>query len=198
MSSQFNPGHLLNNHEKQELLKIARQTVINTVTTQPQVSYKSKFPIFDEKRGAFVTIHKNNQLRGCIGFIQAVKSLLETIIEMAEAAAVSDPRFTPVQTDEIPEIEIEISVLSPLQKITDIDNIIIGTHGLYVEKDYHKGLLLPQVATEYNWDTISFLEHTCRKAGLPNNAWKDKNAQIYIFSADVFSEKDMGLKNITA
>ncbi|MBN2411071.1 AmmeMemoRadiSam system protein A [candidate division KSB1 bacterium] len=193
MSSQNKSEHVLNIREKQELLKIARQTIIRTVTSQPPVSYVPEFPVFKEKRGAFVTIHKNDQLRGCIGFIQPVKSLLDTIIEMAEAAAVSDPRFTPVQPDEISEIEIEISVLSPLREITDVDNIIIGTHGLYIEQDYNKGLLLPQVATEYNWDTITFLEHTCRKAGLPVNAWKSKNTQIYIFSADVFSEKGMGL-----
>ncbi len=193
MSSQNKNGHVLNNREKKELLKIARQTIISTVTLQPPVAYKSDFPVFKQKRGAFVTIHKNDQLRGCIGFLRPVKSLLDTIIEMAKAAAVSDPRFTPVQPDEINDIEIEISVLSPLREITDVDNIIIGTHGLYIEQDYNKGLLLPQVATEYNWDTITFLQHTCRKAGLPVDAWKSKNTQIYIFSADVFSEKDMGL-----
>jgi len=193
MANQSNTGHELNDQEKKELLKIARQSIISAVSAHPPVSHKSTFPIFTEKRGAFVTIHKNDQLRGCIGFLQPVKSLLETIIEMAKAAATGDPRFTPVQTDEIQDIEIEISVLSPLREITDIDHIIIGTHGLYIEKDYNKGLLLPQVATEYNWDTKSFLEHTCRKAGLAMDAWKEKDARLYIFSADVFNEKDMGL-----
>jgi len=191
MSSHLNHEHVLNIQEKQELLKIARQTIENVVTSKPPNSYKSTFPIFDAKRGAFVTIHKKNKLRGCIGFVQPVKTLLETIIEMAEAAAMSDPRFTPIQPIEISDIDIEISVLSPLHEISNIDEIIIGTHGLEIEQGFNKGLLLPQVAIEYGWDKITFLEHTCSKAGLSINAWKEKFTKIFIFSADVFSEKDI-------
>ena len=193
MQNQSSPEHELSTDDKKQLLKIARQTISNTVTGKSPASYKPESPIFAEKRGAFVTIHKNNQLRGCIGFLHPVKSLLETIIEKAEAAAISDPRFTPVQPNEISDIDIEISVLSPLREISDISEIEIGKHGLYIEKALNKGLLLPQVATEYKWDSNTFLEHTCIKAGLPTDAWKDKNTIIYIFSADVFNEKEMGL-----
>jgi len=105
---------------------------------------------------------------------------------MAEAAAFKDPRFTPVKEKELSELDIEISVLTPLKRITDINEIQVGKHGIYMVKGMWAGLLLPQVATEYGWDRQTFLEHTCQKAGLPSNAWKDKETEIYIFSADIF------------
>jgi AmmeMemoRadiSam system protein A len=105
---------------------------------------------------------------------------------MAEAAAFKDPRFTPVKEKELPELDIEISVLTPLKKITDVNEIQVGKHGIYIVKGMWAGLLLPQVATEYGWDRQTFLEHTCQKAGLPSNVWKEKDTEIYIFSADIF------------
>jgi AmmeMemoRadiSam system protein A len=97
-----------------------------------------------------------------------------------------DPRFSPVKEKELPELEIEISVLTPLKKITDVNEIQVGKHGIIIKKGMWSGLLLPQVATEYGWNRMTFLEHTCQKAGLPSNAWKEKDTEIYIFSADIF------------
>lgn len=138
------------------------------------------------KRGAFVTLHKHGILRGCIGYIQPYKPLYQTVSEMAIAAAFEDRRFPPLKKEELDDLEIEISVLTPLKKISDIDEINIGRDGLYVIKGFQSGLLLPQVATEYGWDRETFLEHTCLKAGLDKEAWKDKDTEIYIFSADIF------------
>jgi len=107
---------------------------------------------------------------------------------MSNSAAFEDPRFPPVEKKEVKEIDIEISVLSPLQTISNIENIQIGKHGLIIEKGYNRGLLLPQVAVEYNWDKEEFLEHTCKKAGLPRGAWEDPSTKIQIFSAEIFSE----------
>ena len=105
---------------------------------------------------------------------------------MAEAAAFRDPRFGPVRESELSELEFEISVLTPLKKIKDVNEIQVGKHGIYLKRGWYSGLLLPQVATEYGWDRQTFLEHTCQKAGLPSNAWKEKDTEIYIFSADIF------------
>lgn len=139
-----------------------------------------------EKRGAFVSLHRHGNLRGCIGYIIAKNPLYLTIREMAQAAAFQDPRFEPLSEQELKDLDIEISVLTPMQQITDIEEIEVGKHGLMIVKGYSTGLLLPQVATEYGWDRKTFLEHTCMKAGLPTDAWKDPGAKIFIFSADVF------------
>jgi uncharacterized protein len=141
-----------------------------------------------DNRGAFVCVKKRGNLRGCIGYIQAIKPLAITISEMAEAAAFQDPRFPPLRQDELRDLTFEISILSPLKQITDINEIEVGKHGLYIVKGIHAGLLLPQVATEYGWDSETFLEQTCCKAGLPPNAWHDKTTKIYSFSADVFGD----------
>lgn len=140
----------------------------------------------NEKRGAFVTLKIHGRLRGCIGSLVADRPLVEVVREMAVAAAFQDPRFRPVSAAEVPELEIEISVLSPFEKITDVNEIQVGVHGILMRRGSSSGLLLPQVATEYGWDRTSFLEHTCLKAGLPSNAWKDKETEIYVFSAEVF------------
>lgn len=180
----------LTRQQKKQLLQVARETIKKVTAGEPRPSYTFDDPLFQQERGAFVTIHKKGDLRGCIGYVRAIKPLLETIMEMAEAAALHDPRFHPVQPDEVKDLDIEISVLTPLRKIEKVDEIQVGVHGLMLEKGLSSGLLLPQVATEYNWDRKTFLEHTCLKAGLDRDAWKDKNTQIYIFSADVFSEKE--------
>ena len=143
-------------------------------------------PLLKEKRGAFVTLRKNQKLRGCIGHIVGLHPLAETVSKMAIAAAFQDPRFPPVQKDELPELEYEISIMSPLQPIRDCRTVKVGSHGLYIRQGQHSGLLLPQVATQYDWDRITFLEQTCRKARLLKDAWKDLATQIYIFSAEVF------------
>jgi AmmeMemoRadiSam system protein B/AmmeMemoRadiSam system protein A len=176
----------LNAEEKKLLHQIARTVIENRAKGKPLPEFNVDAPILKENRGAFVTINKKGQLRGCIGYIEGRGPLYKTVIEMAEAAAFRDPRFSPVKDRELPELEIEISVLTPLRKITDVNEIEVGKHGIYIKKGWYSGLLLPQVATEYNWDRQTFLEHTCQKAGLPTHAWKDKGAEIYIFSADIF------------
>lgn len=139
-----------------------------------------------ERCGAFVSLHTHGQLRGCIGQIHAHQPLYQVVEGMALAAGFEDPRFPPLAPQELGDLDLEISVLTPLEKIKDIQEIEVGKHGLYIKKGFHSGLLLPQVAVEHNWDRITFLEETCRKAGLPRNAWKEKDAEIYIFSAEIF------------
>jgi AmmeMemoRadiSam system protein B/AmmeMemoRadiSam system protein A len=175
--------------EKKELLTIARQTIKNSLDEEALPTPKFKYSLFKEKRGAFVTLHKNKMLRGCIGYVFAYKPLEETIIEMAQAAAFRDPRFPPLDKNEFNDLEIEISVLTPIREIKDIDEIEVGKHGIIIESGMNSGLLLPQVATEYGWDRETFLGHTCQKAGLPKNTWKKEGTTIKIFSADVFHEE---------
>lgn len=146
--------------------------------------------ILKRERGAFVTLHKNGRLRGCIGYIEARKPLYATIKEMAVAAAFHDPRFSPLKREEWPDVIFEISVLSPLEEIHDIEDIEVGRHGLYVIQGRHSGLLLPQVAAEYGWDRLTFLQQTCRKAGLPAQAWKEKETRLFIFLAEIFASNE--------
>jgi MEMO1 family protein len=176
----------LDEEEKKTLHHIAKTVIENKARGKPIPDFKIESAILKENRGAFVTIHKKGQLRGCIGYIEGHGPLHRTIQEMAEAAAFSDPRFTPVREKELPELELEISVLTPLKKIKDVNEIQVGRHGIYIKKGWYSGLLLPQVATEYGWDRLTFIEHTCQKAGLPPNAWKEMDTEIYIFSADIF------------
>lgn len=135
--------------------------------------------------GAFVTLKRHGQLRGCIGHIVGDKPLRETIAEMAQAAAFNDPRFTPVSLAELPELDVQISILSPLRECA-AEEVAPGRHGLFIRHGAHSGLLLPQVAREYGWDRETFLAQTCRKAGLSPFAWQDKQARIYCFEAEVF------------
>jgi AmmeMemoRadiSam system protein B/AmmeMemoRadiSam system protein A len=176
----------LSEEDKKTLHHIAKTVIENMTRGKPIPEFKVEAPILKENRGAFVTINKRGQLRGCIGYIEGRGPVYKTIEEMAEAAAFRDPRFIPVTEKELPDLEIEISVLTPLKRITDIHEIEVGKHGIYIKRGWYSGLLLPQVATEYGWDRNTFLEHTCQKAGLPTNAWKDRNTEIFIFSADIF------------
>ena len=179
---------MLTDLEKKTLIDIARTTIECRLKGSgvPEVYIESE--VLKQKSGAFVTLKKHGRLRGCIGYIEARKPLYKTVAEMAIAAAFNDPRFPPLRTDELTHISLEISVLSPLKEIKDIKEIKVGVHGLYITKGYNSGLLLPQVASEYKWDSLTFLKETCYKAGLLLDAWKDKDTQIYIFSADVFNE----------
>ena len=176
----------LSGQDKRTLHHIAKTVIENKATGKAVPDFKIDSPILTENRGAFVTINKKGQLRGCIGYIEGRGPLHKTVEEMAEAAAFRDPRFSPVKEKELPDLTIEISVLTPLRRITDVREIEVGKHGIYMRKGWYSGLLLPQVATEYGWDRQTFLEHTCNKAGLPSQAWKDKDTEIYIFSADIF------------
>lgn len=183
MSSADN---LLTEDEKNDLHKIARTAIEKKLANESNPKPTGTTNTLKEKRGAFVTLHKNGQLRGCIGYVHAVKPLAETINDMALAAAFQDPRFPPVKKDELPDLDIEMSVLTPMKRIMDINEIEVGKHGLMMIKGSSSGLLLPQVATQYNWDRNTFLSQTCYKAGLPMDAWKDDDIEIYIFSAEIF------------
>jgi hypothetical protein len=143
---------------------------------------------FETRRGVFVTLKKNGRLRGCIGNLEANRPLPQTVAEIARAAAFNDPRFQPVTREEISQLKIEISVLTPLRRIQGAGNIRVGDHGLVVDDGTGRGLLLPQVAEEYGWDATAFLEHTCEKAGLHREAWKEENTCVYVFEAQVFAE----------
>jgi AmmeMemoRadiSam system protein A len=174
--------------DKRLLLQVARDSIAAQLTGKAAAPAKATAPILQEPRGAFVSLHRGGQLRGCIGYIEAIKPLLETVREMAPAAAFQDPRFRPLQADELADLEIEISVLTPLKLIKSIDEIEVGQHGLYIVRGLNRGLLLPQVATQYHWDRRTFLEQTCCKAGLPPDAWKEPHTQIYTFKAEIFAE----------
>jgi hypothetical protein len=176
----------LTDEEKNVLHTIAAASLEAGCMGKSMSSFPPLSDTLRQKRGAFVTLHKGDSLRGCIGYIRAQKPLYQTIQEMAQAAAFQDSRFKPVTKEELKDISIEISVLTPLQKINRIEEIAVGTHGIYIVKDFHSGLLLPQVATENSWDRETFLRHTCTKAGLPEDAWRESNAEIYVFSADIF------------
>lgn len=176
----------LSEEEKKILHTIARDAIESRLNGKPLPPLPPLTPTLEEYRGAFVTLKTNGNLRGCIGLIKPVKSLASSVQEMAIAAAFQDPRFPPLSKDEWPSIEIEISALTPFVQIEDLSEIEIGTHGLYIQKGPYSGLLLPQVATEYKWDREEFLQQTCIKAGLHPMDYKDPEAKIYTFSADIF------------
>ncbi len=181
------PDHLLTEEEQQFLLDTARQTIVTYVTCGTTPDIPCDQAKLNRKCGAFVTLHeKCGTLRGCIGYIEPIKPLVDTIIDMAIACSTRDPRFQPVTSSEFPNLDLEISVLSPLEEIGDPNKIVIGTHGLLIKKEYCSGLLLPQVATEFGWDRLRFLKETCRKAGLSPDSWKNPGARLFIFSAQIF------------
>jgi MEMO1 family protein len=183
-------GEMVTKEQKQQLMRIARYSIIEAVAGEKQDETEAVEIVLREKRGAFVTIKKHGRLRGCIGYISAVKPLYETVKDVAKSAAVNDYRFGPVTEDELKDLELEISVLTPLEKLNNTRDIIIGKHGLYMKKGLNSGLLLPQVAAEYGWSIEEFLKHTCLKAGLSPDAWKDGSTDIYTFSAEVFDEEE--------
>lgn len=181
-------SELLTKKEQQELLKVARETIVTYVTYGKVPALESVSEGFNLESGCFVTIKQKGQLRGCIGNFVSDKPLYKLVQEMAVSAAIRDPRFYPMKTHDLEDFELEISVLSPLAKASSVDEIQVGVHGIYIIKGSSRGVLLPQVATDYSWDRDQFLRHTCMKAGLQENAWQGE-CDIYIFSALVFGEK---------
>ena len=183
----------LNDDEKMFLLRLARRSIKNFLSDRIEKEENYFSDNLKTESGAFVTLHKHGELRGCIGYVVGFKPLQDAIQDLAVSAAFNDPRFPPLSKDEFELIDLEISVLTPLEKVHSIKDIQIGRDGLMVKRSPFEGLLLPQVATEYNWDVETFLSHTCRKAGLPAEAWKDGAIEIWKFSAIIFSEKEFGL-----
>ncbi len=180
MQQSFSP------EERKLLLEIAREAILSHLEMGSVPERQETSPLLQEKRGCFVSIKTNGKLRGCIGNFTSEKPLYLLVQEMAVAAATKDPRFYPMGKGELGHFTLEISVLTPLQKITSIEEIEIGLHGIYLEKNFSRGVLLPQVAVEFGWDREAFLGQTSIKAGMASDAWKE-GADIHIFSAEVFS-----------
>lgn len=185
----------LTREQQMDLLKHARRTIADALSleTSPEELILAD-DVYRNKCGAFVTLHSQGNLRGCIGYITGVKNIPETIHDMALSSAFRDPRFRPLTKEEYESIDIEISVLTPVEEVNDISEIVLGRDGLIISRGMNQGLLLPQVATEQGWDLETFLAHTCYKAGLAPDAWKMPGTKIEKFSAQVFGEKELGLK----
>ena len=186
----------LTENDQQLLLETARNAVDAYLSGRTPGLPDITSGALKEPRGVFVSIHKGDDLRGCIGNVHPTSPLYRSAAECAIAAAVGDPRFMPMMATELSEVQFEISVLSPMQRILDIRQIEIGTHGLLITKKHARGLLLPQVATVYGWDRERFLQETCKKAGLQPDDWKD-DATIQCFSALVFGERQFHLTATT-
>lgn len=181
--------NFLNQEQKKKLLKLARDTITLFLASGKTLEPKEDDPTLKQVMGAFVTLHKDGELRGCIGNIVGQKPLYLTVRDMAIASATEDPRFNSVTKEELPKINIEISALSPLKKITNPDEIVLGKHGVLVRDLYRSGVYLPQVATETGWTKEQFMDSLCgSKAGMRPDAWKTGKCDIYIFSAEVFGE----------
>jgi uncharacterized protein len=178
---------MLSAKEKQLLLKIAREAIISYVQEGAVQQRELTSINLIVKQGCFVSIKINGMLRGCIGNFISDKPLYQLVQEMAISAATQDPRFYPMKKSELDNFDVEISVLSPLSKIASIDEIEVGVHGLYLEKNFSRGVLLPQVAVEYGWDRDTFLSQTCLKAGLGKDEWRE-GANIYKFSAQIIKD----------
>ncbi|MDP3731696.1 MAG: AmmeMemoRadiSam system protein B [Candidatus Omnitrophota bacterium] len=182
---------MLNKGQRKRLLEIARKSIQEYLSTGRKMELTETDPVLLQEMGAFVTLHKHGELRGCIGNLVGKQPLYLTVRDMAVEAAVDDPRFSPVTSQELKEIEIEISALSALKRIESADEIRMGIHGVLVRRGFNSGVFLPQVAAETNWSKEEFLSQLCsQKAGLPALAWKDKSTEIYIFTAEVFSERN--------
>jgi AmmeMemoRadiSam system protein A len=172
--------------ERTLLLQVAHDSILSALENR-EIFLDPPTPRFAEPRGAFTSLYLNGELRGCVGYVLPVSSLYRAVIDTARAAAFEDARFCPVGIEEAPQLKIELSILSPPLPISP-EEVEVGRHGLLIGMAGQRGLLLPQVPTERNWDRITFLEQTCRKAGLPPDAWKH-GATIEAFTAVVFGEK---------
>jgi len=179
---------MLSESERHTLLTVARSAVEAAVSETSPERPSDVPPQLLRNAGAFVTLRVRGDLRGCIGYIESPEPLIDTVRDAAMKAALTDFRFSPLQPGELADLDIEISVLSPVSRITEVGEIEVGKHGLIIERGHHRGLLLPQVPLEYGWTREEFLSHTCRKAGLPPSAWKNPDTAIYLFSAEVFDE----------
>jgi len=179
----------MNEQQKQILLRTARDTVEAVITRKPLPKPAADDPELNARCGCFVTLKNHGQLRGCIGQFTSEIPLLELVVEMAKASATGDPRFfaDPITADELEQLDIEISVLSPLKRTDDPLSLRLGLDGIYIKKGTASGCFLPQVATETGWSKEDFLSYCCaHKAGLAPDAWKDPDTEVYLFTAEVF------------
>lgn len=183
---------MLNDEQKQQLLRIARESIATVLAGRaPELNGGDFHEILQRPAGAFVTltVRDSGELRGCIGSIRAVEPLYRAVMSSAISAAFRDPRFFPVRRDEFDSLSLEISVMGPIERVADFEEIVVGRDGLIISRGHYAGLLLPQVATEYGWDRETFLGETCRKAGLPRDAWRAAETRVEKFSAFVFGEQ---------
>ncbi len=186
----------LHSEERRALLELARQMIRAAVIGGPEPVLPAATGGLAQVCGVFVSLHRCGHLRGCIGQVETPDPLPTTVARCAVGAALKDTRFDPVQSDEVASLEIEISVLSPLNPIRP-EEVEVGQHGLLVRRGARVGLLLPQVATQYNWTRERFLSETCRKAGLDPEAWKEPGTRLEAFTAEVFSEGEMQRKAVS-
>ncbi len=186
---------MLSESERNILLRVARASIEAAVHHVPPETDEEFPPPLNRCAGAFVTLRIANELRGCIGFIEAVKPLVETVREAAARAALEDYRFAPLTAEELAGLDVEISVLSPMERIDHIEAIEVGKHGLLVARGNFRGLLLPQVPVEQGWDREMFLNHATRKAGLPPHYWQLPGTELYAFTAEVFGEHSTALSH---
>jgi AmmeMemoRadiSam system protein A len=180
---------MLEEIDKAELLQLARITLESYFSTRKFPECQSARKNLLAHQGAFVSLHSGDRLRGCIGQLSPDRELCKVVQSCVLSAALEDTRFSSVSAEELPNLSIEISVLSPFRRIRDMGAIVIGKHGLFVTRGINRGLLLPQVATEYGWDRETFLAQTCRKACLPESAWKDPDTALHTFEAEIFSDQ---------
>lgn len=178
----------INDKDKETLLALARATIAASVGGEEIPRFDLKSPEMREIRGVFVTLYKDGRLRGCTGNFDPCDALYQSVTDMAVAAATQDRRFEVVTMEELAGIKIEISVLSPLKMITDVEEIEVGRHGIYMTKGRIRGVLLPQVAVEQGFTREEFLNATCEKAGMSPTRWKDGSVEIEIFDAEIFSD----------
>lgn len=182
---------MLDEKQRQTLLRIARESIAAALGGNRPVLHEEEIDdVLRKPAGAFVTLKTaEGDLRGCIGSIQAVEPMYKAVASSAISAAVRDPRFRPVAPKELDDLDLEISVMGPIERVTNVADIEPGRDGLIISRGPYAGLLLPQVATEYGWGREEFLDHTCMKAGLPPGAWRSPDTRIEKFSAEVFGEE---------
>jgi len=184
----------LSEADRQALLELARIAIREAVLHRKIPDVIPSDGIFSERRGVFVTIHVRGRLQGCIGVTEPKESLGEAVVRCAVSAALEDPRFAPMKEPQLKEMSVEISLLSPLEPVLP-EAIEIGRHGLLVVNHSQRGVLLPKVATEHGLTREQFLEETCRKAGLPREAWKDPETHLFGFTCEVFSDNSLSGEN---
>ncbi|MFO7577084.1 MAG: AmmeMemoRadiSam system protein A [Pelovirga sp.] len=170
------------------LLQIAREAIAHALKGEPYTPPPREEKSLNERLGCFVTLKLDGRLRGCIGNFQTRRPLFQETAAMAVAAATQDPRFPPLSAQELSRCQLEVTVLSPLEKISSPAQIRVGEHGIYLENGLHRGVLLPQVATEQGWDTETFLRQTCIKAGLAEQMWQAPDTEIYRFSGQIMTD----------